>query len=152
MPTKGWHWDRDGKPLGWFAWAWLCEQRSYREVARGYVLSRATADQLHGVSTIWTGVDLNHGLVRQGLPAIFDTGIFRRIGSTGTQRDFEVVEVFHATTEAQARTLHDHAMETVIARVADPLVMDAPVVPPRPREGWAVEVERVRPERSASVP
>lgn len=63
--------DRNGRAISTLAWAKLCEQPGYRDIAR----TRLPNGVL--VSTVWLGNDMNF-FRRSTPPIIFETMVFRR--------------------------------------------------------------------------
>lgn len=142
MRTAGkvWHWDRDGRPVGLFLWAWLLDQRTYKNVARGHVFSASEPEKHVCVSTIWFGIDMNHGLVSDAPPLMFETAILRPVAPDADDyslEGFTVDELYRSFTEAQARDTHDRVVTYAADRFEDPIITHQPIVPARPRAGWA---------------
>lgn len=156
-PAECWHWDRDGKPIGWVVWAWLMEQPSYQRVARGFAFPAAAPEQLYCVSTVWMGFDLNHGFARhRGAPMMFETAAFRAGTAVDDEKDEvlrgERIDVCRSATEKAAVATHDRMMAAVAAQLRDPVVTHLPVVPARPRGGWTGKQEALSvryPERAS---
>lgn len=136
-------WDRNGKPLHLLQWGWLSEQRSYRQVAHGFVASASDLRRAYCVCTIWYGMhEYLVWMPGDNIPPLFRTAVLRLKAfdpERNTINDSVLVEESLAMREADARALHDATMARVTAWVDEPLVSHQPVVPARPRDGWAVE-------------
>lgn len=120
--------DRNGVQVPLLTWACLFEERSYRLVARCKVASAGSA---YLVVTIWTGYDKDLFNPRG---QIYSTGVF-----VATNRSSATLDEVWSTTEANALRAHDQAVRDLCARLVDPVITSQPVVPARPRAGWAVQ-------------
>lgn len=107
--------DRNGIPIDLTEFGRLASDETVWRVARSKVTDAADMSVSFDVSTVWLGVDHNHG---DGPPVIFETMVF----DEGSNQELLARRY---CTEQQAKDGHVIVTMEVAARLTDPVVMDA---------------------------
>lgn len=114
MGERSMYYDRDAIPIDQATFLRLHRDLAYLRIARTTVTSAADLAKTFDVSTVWLGV--NHGLMLDGPPMIFETMVF----GDGSQD----LDIRRYATEAQARSGHVEMVTIVAATLDDAVVMD----------------------------